>query len=103
MRSRQSRNQFIIEEFLDGSRINDIVKSPEVNIKYNAVRSIIIKCIGHYQYRRVLKKNAIASRTIPSESSIERLFNTPGKKTGVIFGKKAQPEKKTFWQWLSRK
>jgi len=51
---KSDRNRFIIEEFEDGARIIDIAANPFVNIKYAAVRRVIINSMGYNNYKRIL-------------------------------------------------
>tara|TARA_B100000686_G_C16762542_1_gene959650 strand:+ start:390 stop:731 length:342 start_codon:yes stop_codon:yes gene_type:complete len=51
---KSDRNRFIIDEFEDGARIIDIAANPSVNIKYAAVRRVIINSMGYNNYKRIL-------------------------------------------------
>ena len=53
--NRKDRNKFIIDEFKEGARINDIVANPNVNIQYSAVRRIIINSMGYEKYKEFLR------------------------------------------------
>ena len=78
--SRKDRNRFIIDEFEEGASINEIVKNPSVNIKYAAVRRVIINSMGYEKYKAFLKGEAQVAEPV---------------------GEKPQTKpKKTFLEWL---
>mgnify|MGYP003651796247 FL=1 len=88
MNKKADRNQFILDEFLDGARLNDIVKNPSVTIQYGAVRQIVVKALGHSEYRRILMMNK------KQQAFAKQL-------TRSLANPKQKPlKRKTFWQWL---
>jgi len=78
--SRKDRNRFIIDEFEEGASINEIVKNPSVNIKYAAVRRVIINSMGYEKYKAFLKGEAQVAEPV-----VEKPQTKP---------------KKTFLEWL---
>ena len=84
--SRKDRNRFIIDEFEEGASINEIVKNPSVNIKYAAVRRVIINSMGYEKYKAFLKGEAQeAQEAQVAEPVVEKPQTKP---------------KKTFLEWL---
>ena len=81
--SRKDRNRFIIYEFEEGASINEIVKNPSVNIKYAAVRRVIINSMGYEKYKAFLKGEAQEAQV--AEPVVEKPQTKP---------------KKTFLEWL---
>ncbi len=78
--NRKDRNQFIIDEFKEGARINDIVANPNVNIQYSAVRRIIINSMGYEKYKEFLRNEAQVTEPVVEEPQTK--------------------PKKTFFEWL---
>ncbi len=89
--SRKDRNQFIIDEFEEGASINEIAKNPNVNIKYAAVRRVIINSMGYEKYKAILRGEAkYASAVLRGETQVAE---------PVVEKPQAKP-KKTFLEWL---
>ena len=73
---RKDRNIFIVEEFLDGASVMELARHEKINIKYGAIRRVIIQKIGKEEYQRISRWNKAdkknKAKTISSTSKPRR-------------------------------